>query len=100
LLTNSSDQSIDSQLVAIDIFLKLDGAAGESKDKVHSKKIDVLSWSWGMANSGSAHVGGGGGSGKVNVQDVSLCKYIDSSSPKLMLAAIPFAWDVAANSKE
>jgi hypothetical protein len=34
------------------------------------------------------------------VQDVSLCKYIDSSSPKLMLAAIPFAWDVAANSKE
>jgi type VI secretion system secreted protein Hcp len=86
--------------MAIGIFLKLDGVVGESKDNVHSKKIDVLSWSWGMANSGSAHVGGGAGSGKVNVQDVSHCKYIDSSSPKLMPAAITFAWDVAANSKE
>jgi type VI secretion system secreted protein Hcp len=80
--------------MAVDIFLQLDGVAGESKDKVHSKKIVVLSWSWGMANSGSVHVGGGAGSGKANVQDVSLCKYIDSSSPKLI------AWDVAANSKE
>jgi type VI secretion system secreted protein Hcp len=44
--------------MAIGIFLKLDGVTGESKDKVHSKEINVLSWSWGMANSGSAHVGG------------------------------------------
>jgi type VI protein secretion system component Hcp len=29
--------------MAIDMFLKLDGVAGESKDKVHSKEIDVLS---------------------------------------------------------
>ena len=72
--------------MAVDIFLKLDGVAGESKDKVHSKEIDILSWSWGMANSGSAHVGWGAGSGKVNVQDVSLSKYIDSSSPKQCLA--------------
>jgi type VI secretion system secreted protein Hcp len=72
--------------MAVDMFLKLDGIAGESKDKVHSKEIDILSWSWGMSNSGSAHVGGGAGSGKVNVQDVTLSKYIDSSSPKLMLS--------------
>jgi type VI secretion system secreted protein Hcp len=45
-----------------------------------------LSWSWGMANSGSAHIGGGAGASKVNVQDVSVTKYVDSSSPKLMLA--------------
>ena len=44
--------------MAVDIFLKLDGVAGESKDKVHSNEIDILSSSWGMANSGSAHVGG------------------------------------------
>ncbi len=70
--------------MAVDMFLKLDGVNGESKDKTHIKDIDVLSWSWGMSNSGSAHVGGGAGSGKVNVQDVSVTKYIDSSSPKLM----------------
>jgi type VI secretion system secreted protein Hcp len=39
-----------------------------------------------MTNSGSAHVGGGAGSGKVNVQDLCVSKYVDSSSPKLMLA--------------
>jgi type VI secretion system secreted protein Hcp len=72
--------------MAVDMFLKLDGVDGESKDKTHKKDIDILSWSWGMSNSGSAHVGGGAGSGKVNVQDVSVTKYIDCSSPKLMLA--------------
>lgn len=39
-----------------------------------------------MTNSGSAHVGGGAGSGKVSVQDVTLSKFVDSSSPMLMLA--------------
>ena len=37
----------------------------------------ILSWSWGMSNSGSAHQGSGAGSGKVNVQDVSITKYIE-----------------------
>ncbi|MBV8101768.1 MAG: type VI secretion system tube protein Hcp [Verrucomicrobia bacterium] len=72
--------------MAVDMFLKIQGVDGESKDKVHTKEIDVLSWSWGMSNSGSAHVGGGAGSGKVNVQDISLTKWVDSASPKLMLA--------------
>jgi type VI secretion system secreted protein Hcp len=71
--------------MAVDMFIKLDGITGESKDKVHAKEIDVLAWSWGMSNSGSAHVGGGAGCGKVNVQDLTFTKYVDSSSPKLML---------------
>ncbi len=72
--------------MAVDMFLKLNGVAGESKDKVHTNEIDVLAWSWGMSNSGTAHVGGGLGAGKVSVQDLTLTKYVDSSSPKLMLA--------------
>jgi len=71
--------------MAVDMFLNLDGVKGESQDKVHTKEIDVLAWSWGMANSGTAHVGGGAGSGKVSVQDLSFTKYVDSSSPNLML---------------
>jgi type VI secretion system secreted protein Hcp len=39
-----------------------------------------------MSNSGSAHVGGGAGAGKVNVQDLSFTKYIDKSTPDLLLA--------------
>src|ERR1700761_7447722 len=68
------------------MFLKLEGISGESKDKTHSKEIDLLAWSWGMSNSGSAHVGGGAGAGKVNVQDISFTKYVDLSSTPLMLA--------------
>ena len=72
--------------MAVDMFMKIDGVDGESKDKKHTKEIDVMSWSWGMSNSGSAHVGGGAGAGKVNVQDLTFTKYVDSASPKLMLA--------------
>lgn len=72
--------------MAVDMFLKLDTVDGESKDKAHAKEIDVLAWSWGMSNSGSAHTGGGAGAGKVNVNDISVTKYIDRSSPNLMQA--------------
>jgi type VI secretion system secreted protein Hcp len=72
--------------MAVDMFMKIDGVNGESKDKTHTKEIDVLAWSWGMNNSGSAHVGGGAGSGKVSIQDLSFTKYVDSSSPVLALA--------------
>jgi len=74
--------------MAMDMFIKFTPEIkGESKDKSHSKTIDVLAWSWGMSNSGSAQTGGGAGSGKVNVQDLSFTKYIDSATSPLMLAA-------------
>jgi type VI secretion system secreted protein Hcp len=72
--------------MAVDMFMKIDTVDGESRDKTHKKDIDVLAWSWGISNSGSAHVGGGAGAGKCNVQDVSFTKWVDSSTPKLALA--------------
>ena len=73
--------------MAVDMLLNIPGVKGESKVESDPKnQIDVLSWSWGMSNHGKTHVGSGGGSGKVDVQDVSLTKYVDSSSPKFMLA--------------
>jgi type VI secretion system secreted protein Hcp len=72
--------------MAVDMFLKLGSIKGESKDSVHKGTIDVLAWSWGASNSGSAHVGGGAGAGKVNVQDLSLTKWVDKSSPDILLA--------------
>jgi type VI secretion system secreted protein Hcp len=70
--------------MAVDMFLKIEGVEGESRDSKHGKEIDVLAWSWGASNSGSAHVGGGSGAGKVNVQDLSFTKYVDKSSPTLL----------------
>jgi type VI secretion system secreted protein Hcp len=71
--------------MALDIFLKLDTVVGESADKTHRKEIDVLFWSWGMLNTGSAHAGGGAGTGKGYVKDLTVTKYVDKSSPALML---------------
>ena len=59
---------------------------GEAKDKKHPNEIDVLAWSFGLSNSGSAQIGGGAGSGKVNVQDLSFTKYVDSASAPMWLA--------------
>jgi type VI secretion system secreted protein Hcp len=72
--------------MAIDMFIKIGSIEGESVDKTHKGKIDVLAWSWGMSQSGSAHVGGGMGAGKVNVQDISFTKWVDKSTTNLMQA--------------
>jgi type VI secretion system secreted protein Hcp len=72
--------------VAVDMFLKLGDIKGESKDKSHKGEIDILAWSWGLTNSGSAHVGGGAGAGKVNVQDISVTKWVDLASTSLVNA--------------
>jgi type VI secretion system secreted protein Hcp len=45
--------------MAVDIFIKIDSVDGEAQDSKHKKEIDVLSWSWGMSNAGSAYSGGG-----------------------------------------
>ena len=73
--------------MAVDQFLVIEGVKGETTDSVYKKKngIDVLAWSWGMSQSGSFHHGSGGGAGKASFQDISVTKYVDSSSPNLML---------------
>ncbi len=70
--------------MAVDMFLKLDGIKGESKDDKHKDEIHIESFSWGMNQSGTFHAGGGGGAGKVNIQDISITKYVDKSSCDLM----------------
>lgn len=74
--------------MAVDMFLEIDTIVGETKDDVFKKKnaMDVLAWSWGMSNSGNAHFGGGAGAGVVNVQDLSITKYMDKASTILMQA--------------
>ncbi|MBS0123562.1 Hcp family type VI secretion system effector [Thetidibacter halocola] len=71
--------------MAIDCFLKLDnGIKGESQDDKHKEWIDVLSWSWGMSQSGTTHMGMGGGGGKVDVADIALTKYVDAATHDLI----------------
>jgi type VI secretion system secreted protein Hcp len=59
------------------------GIPGEGSPAHPNSGIEILSFSWGMSNSGSAAVKGGSGAGKVNVQDLSFTKKIDIASPNL-----------------
>jgi type VI secretion system secreted protein Hcp len=70
--------------MAVDMFLELKNVKGESLDKEHKDLIDILAWSWGVSNSGTAHLGPGAGAGKANFQDISITKYVDLASPTLL----------------
>ena len=72
--------------MASDIFAKLGDIKGESADAKHKDEIEVLSFSWGLTNSGSTTAGGGGGAGKATFQDISIIHKIDKASPLLMQA--------------
>lgn len=72
--------------MAVDMFLKLEGVDGESTDHAHEDEIDVLSWSWGVSNSGTMHIARGGGAGKASFQDIQVVKYVDKATAGLLQA--------------
>lgn len=72
--------------MAVDVFLKIQGAPGESADHKHKGEIDVLSYSWGVSQTGTMSYGGGGGAGKANFHDFSFMMRMNKATPKLMQA--------------
>jgi len=70
--------------MAVDIFMQIDTVKGESTDSKFKDSIEVASWSWGLTQSGTTHAGQGSGAGKVNVQDLSFTKFVDTASPVLL----------------
>jgi len=72
--------------MAVDMFLKLDPIKGESADQKHKNEIDVLSWSWGLNQTGSQHHSAGGGAGKVSVHDLHFTHWADKSTAYLIKA--------------
>jgi type VI secretion system secreted protein Hcp len=72
--------------MAVDSFLKIDGIEGESKDSKHANEIELLSWSWGVSQTGTMAANQGGGAGKANFQDLSWTHNVDKASHKLLLA--------------
>ena len=71
--------------MAVDMFLKLDGIKGESRDHKHKDELHIETFSWGLSQTGGFGTGGGGGAGKVSVHDISVTKYLDKSTAALML---------------
>ena len=66
--------------MAEDIFAKIGDIKGESTDDKHKDEIEVLSYSWGVANTPPT---GPGGAGKAVFQDVTVVHGIDKSTPSL-----------------
>ena len=64
-----------------DMFLKLGDIKGESKVDGHAGEIEIMSWSWGATQSGSTRGISGLTAGKVNVQDLTFTKLLDTSTP-------------------
>jgi type VI secretion system secreted protein Hcp len=68
--------------MAIDMFMKVDGASGESADSNHADFSDVISLNWGATQAASIS-GGGGGSGKVSFNDLTVTAKMDKATPAL-----------------
>ena len=67
--------------MALDMFLTLDGIAGESTDPVHKGAIEISSWSWGLSEPASM---ASAGAGKVAIQNIVIHKNVDIASPLLI----------------
>ena len=71
--------------MAFNSFLKIDGIKGESQSDGHKDEIDVLSWSWGVSQTGTLAHGGGGGEGKASFNDFKFTTKVSKASPTLFL---------------
>lgn len=60
---------------AISAYLEIEGVNGESQAENYKDQIDVLSWEWGSSTSGRSTC----------LEDVSITKNIDLSSPTLLM---------------
>jgi type VI secretion system secreted protein Hcp len=72
--------------MATDIFAKIGDIKGDSTDNKHKDEVEVLSYSWGVTNTGTIGSGGGGGAGRATFQDLSIVHKIDRASPQLLQA--------------
>lgn len=69
-------------MASTDTHIKFTGVTGESTHKDHKGEIEVLSWVWGVNNSGGG-TSGGSGKGKAIPGEFQFTHRYDKSSPIL-----------------
>jgi type VI secretion system secreted protein Hcp len=83
----SGKPAMGSMTAHSDFFLKLGDIKGESLDDKHKGEMELLSFSFGVAQpGGAASVGTGSGVGKAQFHEFEFTKRVDAASAKLMLA--------------
>ncbi|CAN7245741.1 hypothetical protein ASF11_00010 [Acidovorax sp. Leaf76] len=70
--------------MTVAIFMKVEGASGESKDAAHKDWTDVESFTWGVTQPHSMASGGGAGAGKADFQNLNIVANIDKCYPAVL----------------
>jgi type VI secretion system secreted protein Hcp len=70
--------------MAVDMFMRVESANGESKDSNHKEWTDIKSFAWGATQPGNMVSGGGGGVGKASFNDLQVVARIDKAAPSVM----------------
>ena len=80
--SSETKQTTEISAFSYKAYAKFDGVDGEATDPNHGKWIDVLSFSFG-AEARTSGVGPTRRSGDVVIEDITLTKELDKSTPKL-----------------
>ncbi|MHC8315642.1 Hcp family type VI secretion system effector [Pseudomonas sp. LB3P31] len=75
--------------MAFDAYLKIEGIPGEALDEQHKDWIETTGYSFGthQSTSATASSAGGASSGRTTVTDLTITKFLDKSSCKLIEAS-------------
>ena len=71
--------------MSTNMYIKLDSIEGESTSAEHAKEIEILSWSHGFSQTtSSVRASSGATVEKANHSDLSITKYLDSSTDDIL----------------
>lgn len=70
--------------MSVDMFMKVEGASGESQDANHKGWTNISSMSWGATQPHSMSSGGGAGAGKVTFHDLNVVAQMDKAYPAVL----------------
>jgi type VI secretion system secreted protein Hcp len=70
--------------MTVDMFMKVEGATGESQDSNHKGWTDIKSFTWGATQPNTMASGGGAGAGKVSFHDLAVVAAIDKAYPAVL----------------
>lgn len=70
--------------MAVDMYMRVDGVQGESKDSNHRHWTNIQSYAWGATQPGNMATGSGGGVGKASFSDLHVVAVIDKAAPAVL----------------
>jgi len=80
--------AVTAASAASTVFLRVDGIAGDVTAAAHPGEIELLSYSFGVTQTGPLACGGGGAAGKAQAQALRITKRLDKASVPLYLATV------------